>query len=359
MGTPATIYQYGDSGAPETRDDWEESPAYFMEVMKACLVDGYGNKPAAGWAVVYEDMADPLHARIAFSNGNGVIEFCNVGSNYLAVFIWDSIITPGTGQMDGSDWAAQMSEGINGWQGPLNPAAQDGTGRWTTMRVNSLRFDLTDSDSYWTVFANDKSVLFLCHPGPDSSRNVIGNDLYSNSSDTPSIFFGAVKSPEIARDEPGNFYVQVGPNTNKGSRATSSQEQLYENWFGLRTPLGSVPDPDGSYEVTSNHSQTFTYNHNPFSPIRNVIPLALVYMGDDNPHPSGDKTGRHHGYLFAVVPGVAEFAYNNFWEYWAPEHAVNKLYEFYNLAGYNWFPFTIRGSISNSAGITDHADWWT
>lgn len=53
MGLPVTVYRSDDAGAPLL----DGRPSSFIAVLKACLVDGYGAKPALGWTVPFEDTA--------------------------------------------------------------------------------------------------------------------------------------------------------------------------------------------------------------------------------------------------------------------------------------------------------------
>ncbi|MBO2563807.1 hypothetical protein [Shewanella algae] len=61
MGLPVTIYSSDDAGAPGVIT----KPSDLIAVLKACLVDGYGNKSPLGWSVSFEDQAN---AKIVFRN---------------------------------------------------------------------------------------------------------------------------------------------------------------------------------------------------------------------------------------------------------------------------------------------------
>lgn len=51
----ATLYKWDDAGAPQIVDG---KPSEYINVIKKCLVDGYGAKAAAGWSVAEEDLAN-------------------------------------------------------------------------------------------------------------------------------------------------------------------------------------------------------------------------------------------------------------------------------------------------------------
>lgn len=55
MPTPVTVYRWDDEGAPQLI---QGSPVEWFNLFKKCLVEGYGQKPAAGWLLV-EEQANP------------------------------------------------------------------------------------------------------------------------------------------------------------------------------------------------------------------------------------------------------------------------------------------------------------
>lgn len=69
MGLQATIYRWDDPGAPQLTD---KTQAEWFALLKACLVDGYGDKQGAGWSVAYEDLVtDRLVLKNSASEGSG------------------------------------------------------------------------------------------------------------------------------------------------------------------------------------------------------------------------------------------------------------------------------------------------
>lgn len=54
MAQPVTVYRWDDPGAPQigSGDLWPG----ILNILKKCLVEGYGTKAAAGWTVEYEDV---------------------------------------------------------------------------------------------------------------------------------------------------------------------------------------------------------------------------------------------------------------------------------------------------------------
>jgi hypothetical protein len=53
MGLPVTVYRSDDAGAPQFTVG--AKPSELIDVLKKCLVTGYGSKAGAGWSVAFED----------------------------------------------------------------------------------------------------------------------------------------------------------------------------------------------------------------------------------------------------------------------------------------------------------------
>tara|TARA_Y100000034_G_scaffold134988_1_gene205165 strand:- start:2413 stop:3372 length:960 start_codon:yes stop_codon:yes gene_type:complete len=59
MSTPVTVYSSDDLGAPQVI---EGRPSEYLEVLKKCLVEGYGSKPGAGWLLAHTQVIPPFLA---------------------------------------------------------------------------------------------------------------------------------------------------------------------------------------------------------------------------------------------------------------------------------------------------------
>jgi hypothetical protein len=62
MGLPVKVYRWDDAGAPQVVT---RKPSEFMNILKKCLVDGYGSKQPAGWTVAFEN---GVSNQIVFTN---------------------------------------------------------------------------------------------------------------------------------------------------------------------------------------------------------------------------------------------------------------------------------------------------
>jgi hypothetical protein len=69
MGLPVTVYRWDDVGAPQIAN---QKPSEIINVLKKCLVDGYGSKTALGWTMPFEDVAKQSVAfRNSITDGSG------------------------------------------------------------------------------------------------------------------------------------------------------------------------------------------------------------------------------------------------------------------------------------------------
>lgn len=76
MGLPVTVFRWDDAGAPQLVD---RRPSEIIEILKKCLVDGYGTKQPLGWTVSFEDQ---LTRKVVFRNSTtdgsgGVLRFAD------------------------------------------------------------------------------------------------------------------------------------------------------------------------------------------------------------------------------------------------------------------------------------------
>ncbi|SDH49644.1 hypothetical protein SAMN05216272_101798 [Pseudomonas panipatensis] len=112
----------------------------------ACLVNGYGSKPAAGWSVGHQS-ADGQG--FSLGNGDGYINFVASGSNIVQVYIMETI-TDGTTAL-----AAGANRRSAGWS--------DGTSS-TERQVFYHPYGVLSTNPHWVVAADEKTVS-ICYGG--------------------------------------------------------------------------------------------------------------------------------------------------------------------------------------------------
>lgn len=84
MGLPVTVYRWDDAGAPQLTTS--RKPSEIINILKKCLVDGYGSKPSLGWTKEFEDIANQ---KVVFRNSSttgsgGFVRFASLGGSDAA-----------------------------------------------------------------------------------------------------------------------------------------------------------------------------------------------------------------------------------------------------------------------------------
>ncbi|GIU24730.1 hypothetical protein TUM4637_09330 [Shewanella hafniensis] len=78
MGLPVTVYRWDDAGAPNITTMFRSG---ILNVIKKCLVEGYGSKSPLGWGIAEEIVGE----RITFSTA-GATGFARIGSNSVSSY---------------------------------------------------------------------------------------------------------------------------------------------------------------------------------------------------------------------------------------------------------------------------------
>ena len=359
----ATVYRSTDAGAPSYPASSTNGAAAsaFMDILKACLVDGYGSKPAAGWSVDYEDTTVQKR-RIGLSNGNGVFEVVTWASVSVGLFIWDSITTPGVGSIYDDSWPGVVSEGVNGWQHERIPAPGNSSDAVACLYVNTFQSSQA-SNIAWTVVADDKAFWFLSHY-PEGHSSVDASDSLNNAKGSyyPQLFVGAVKSPDLLRDDPGNFFLGFGGGSVPTAvNATGGSQQSLSNFWGLRTPVGTLPSAANNSDFEPYGLDFDRYKRNPLSSVRALLPALCSYKGSDVPKPSS-LSSLYADYHFCSLPGICQLGESGsqgyFWINYNEWRGASWSLEPATIGGYTWIPWSFSQNDLYECGVTDHPDWW-
>lgn len=198
MGAP-TVYYYDDPGAPVISSAQDG----FYQILRACLVDGYGSKPAAGWSVVYDDWAASGNFSIENAAQTGVFGMARAASGKPPfVFIADAMID-----------AASPVNGVSGRDAITTTTAFVEGDSVYTRRASGGGYTPT----HWCVVANDNfAVLFTHH----NLAGLFTSSLLSGGNDDKwrsCVAFGVANSlrgyGSVSAPEAGNFLMLGGRST--------------------------------------------------------------------------------------------------------------------------------------------------
>ncbi|MDO8254800.1 hypothetical protein [Shewanella algae] len=143
MPLPVTVYRWDDAGAPSLGT---MKPSEFINVLRKCLVDGYGSKSPLGWTVAFEDApTNKIAFRKPTAHGDGCVQF------------WD---VTGTDQNQGHIRfrAAKSMLALDSF---IHPQIQ-------------MQFSMSSNQQYWVLIGTEKGFWFITHHSlttPNGSTN--------------------------------------------------------------------------------------------------------------------------------------------------------------------------------------------
>ena len=204
------FYSSLDAGAPSLSGS--RNIDRIKQILLACLVNGYGSTPAAGWTVGHE------HAD-GFSLGNdeGFVNFVNLASFAVVCYVMEAI----------TDGSTALATGVNRRSGHWF----DGSTNVGRQMLYAASF-ATGANPHWAVVADDKTCILLIG---SSTSGLDANPTYSYAH-----YFGAYRN---TAGNPG-FCSLGGLNT---SSSTGSGQLINFSGMMLRHPFtglvdqGSVP----------------------------------------------------------------------------------------------------------------------
>ncbi|MFB8828340.1 hypothetical protein ACE0DR_01020 [Azotobacter sp. CWF10] len=152
-----TVYSSLDTGAPALPSVGGQRFIDNLKlILKACLVDGYGSKPAAGWTVGH-DHADGF----SLGNGFGFVNFVSTASDAVAVYLMESI----------TDGSSALAGGYNRRSGPWFDGQADAGRHYH----RGAYFYSTYANKQWCVVADGRTAILLWY----ASSTVVDNDFYT------------------------------------------------------------------------------------------------------------------------------------------------------------------------------------
>ncbi len=230
------VYRWDDGNAPVARGERRS----LVDILRACLVDGYGTKAAAGWTLEY---INATFDKAAFRN-NPV-----TGTGFFL-------------QVDGLGGANAYTPNVKGFE--TMTSESDGLNPFAATLQRSLTISNTADTTArrWVLIADDRFFYFFCFP-TSTAAWVPGNTVAD-------LLFGDL----ICFDQNDAFgcVIHANPNTMPGS-------------------------PSSATEATE--TQTSLDSPRPISGVNTPTPLALGPGGG----PGGDITAYGSGGMTYVVGG--------------------------------------------------------
>ena len=194
MGAP-TVYYYDDAGAPVLTSGNDA----FYQIVKACLIDGYGDKAAAGWSWVYDDWAGTGNASLTNAAGSGVLGIHRADTSGRPPFVYVC-----EGMVD-AQTPVNARSGLSNVSGLSDFVEASGGDTLNATRTGSHW-------SQWCVIANDNfAMVFMGQSGMfNAQASALGG--YSSV-----VAFGAIASVRgagsVSAPLAGNFLIIGGAST--------------------------------------------------------------------------------------------------------------------------------------------------
>ncbi|HBS41283.1 MAG TPA: hypothetical protein DEA26_01285 [Oceanospirillales bacterium] len=253
MGMAPIRYAYDDAGAPVLSDVTD----CLYQILKACLVDGYGGKSAAGWSVVYDDWS-----------GSGVFTITNALQTFVlglkkfsgsiygpGIFICEAMINASTpvNARSGRYYLSSLDD--------LTEAGEFQRGQFYNL-PNAGQFVMYANDNAFHLFSGPTGDLF-------NSHNTDGDDI---------CFWGSgamFNAQGLADGDLGNGAVWVGNyrRYQSSSPGYTVMTDYSSNWHG--TQFYS----DGSAALSETWMQLQPFSQSTYNATINIsgsryLPLA-------------------------------------------------------------------------------------
>lgn len=206
--TAPRFYSWDDDGSPG-RALTGNLQNRLKQILVACLVNGYGSKPGAGWTLEHE------HANgFTLSNGDAYVNFVSnlpasapypaMNANAIHIYASESL----------TDTSKAIIDGANLCSGGFRKGLAESAGyprHMLGVASNTLSSGLASLQ--WTLVADDKTFTLNCSTGSSSSNSAFNSLNYSFT-----LYCG---KSTLDADVSGNFVVLGGDIANYNSPATS------------------------------------------------------------------------------------------------------------------------------------------
>jgi hypothetical protein len=281
MARTPTVYRWDDPGAPDlnaimpTNND--KNKLFIHTVLKACLVDGYGSKAAAGWTMPHEEIV---------SNGCRFVLTNTANSGSL---LYEGGVFSGgsTDLRSNTVWACSevesMDAPVDAWS---HKTKYENRSNGANGEFHKTGLYQGSTCNAWVVIANENTAIFV------SGRSDVEFNVNSTGAAAASIaaefMFGSMHDGNgLLNPVAGNFYIAGGMPS--GYTRTV--------WWGGFQPnlISSYVDIIG---LTKAQVHFYTYREpspqNTVSPLSAWLPIPYVYMQYGPSGPDGAASDRLH-----------------------------------------------------------------
>ncbi|TMP27210.1 hypothetical protein CWB99_15955 [Pseudoalteromonas rubra] len=228
MTIPVSVYRWDDESAPQII---EGTPSEWFNVLKACLIDGYGSKQGAGWNLISERV-DPPH-----------MTFQNSGTDASGGYVmFDSPDNRATAIITGQTALDYTSD-----------VEFDRTGRQFRFGMYWGSANANLAIRQWMIIASNTGFYFFAFSEDQQVRNCIGSEVHSfyfvgdYKSTTPNDPTRFISASGDSRTGSLNYLESLGE-IHLGSKSlgkvypldstTTSQEIWSQSIFGTRLSPG-------------------------------------------------------------------------------------------------------------------------
>lgn len=330
------FYSSLDTGAPALSGDLYDC---LRTIFKACLVDGYGSKAAAGWTVGHD-----VNGGFSLSNGDGVINLVRTAAHSVAVYIMEAI----------TDTSAALAGGVNrrsaGWY--------DGspvTERFYLFNNGGL---YGGSNPHWVLVADEKSCIF-CAGGSISTADQ-DIDYYACA-----MYFGNYIN-SIGLTGPAAFCCLGGYNAS-GSVGVNLGQAIYRYGMVLRNPYTGMV-AQGTYArygaSAAMHSRGITdiANSTPVLQVNRLLPVraGLMCYGAGLNGSTDGTTAALAGYLRGLIsePMLTTVKLSSVLQLFGAPNVWQSRCQAISLAGgRSWVPVYPHNSDMGFFASLDAVDW--
>lgn len=275
MGLPVTVFSSEDAGAPQLENG---KPSSVINILKKCLVEGYGSNTGLGWTVAFEDVAA---FKIAFRNS--------------------------TSDGSGGYFQLESNGGTNNNQNSMWLTGAKSMSALDTFHDRSYRqwVLFTTSINRWTIVGTNTGFYFF--GGRDGIQGAMV------TSECPAMFIGDFIS--YIPNDVGRFTTMIRAGI--GSDAVSGNWSHYLGNFSggsslSTTQINKIYNTDGSsnfghYKITADYIQGATSLIGTPTATRMFTEINIINsLNASSTTPDGDRAGESQvqPFIRGKLPGA-------------------------------------------------------